>query len=68
MERPSYQSLIPRESESKEIYAKRLEDDGHEEMFIRKALGHHFRMQLDAFGEFFEPFEKSACTTSVCIS
>lgn len=53
----SYLDLHPSDGESKFDYARRLETDGHDEMFIRAALRFHFSMQLTEFSDFFEDFE-----------
>ena len=53
----SYADLIPASGEQAMAYGRRLEADGHEEMFIRKALAHHFGMEVHEFAEFCESYE-----------
>ena len=52
-----YTKLIPDPSETKEEYCQRLEDDGHEEMLIRKALACHYKMKVSEMGAFFKHYE-----------
>lgn len=52
-----YQNMQPEPGEDTKSYCLRLEQDGHEEMFIRKALRMHFSMKIDEFGAFFEDYE-----------
>ncbi|MDZ4309042.1 MAG: hypothetical protein U1A24_00580 [Cypionkella sp.] len=52
-----YQSLLPFPNEDRMEYALRLQEAGHEEMFVRKALQYHFLMSIKEFPEFFEAFE-----------
>lgn len=54
---PDYRALLPKTSETKETYCMRLESDGYEEMYIRKALAEHFAMKLEEMAEFFNDFE-----------
>lgn len=52
-----YRHMHPLEHETESAYAARLERDGFEEVFIRKALVTHFFMDAARFGRFFEDFE-----------
>ena len=54
-----YDILPPEVGESKRNYCLRLQDLGHEEMFIRKALAYHFHVQVSDFSAFFNEFEKA---------
>ncbi len=56
MDAPDYRDLVPHSEENSESYCSRLEESGHCEMFIRKALSTHFIMDVDEFGDFFENF------------
>lgn len=47
----------PKEDEDAKAYSHRLELDGFEETYIRKALRVHFLMNIEEFGRFFEEFE-----------
>lgn len=51
--------LIPEKGETQEMYCQRLQDDGHEEIFIRKGLRFHFAMPLEEFGDFFDNFKEA---------
>ena len=57
MDLKRYDTLPPDVGESKKDYCFRLQEIGHEEMFIRKALAYHFHVQLFEFGAFFNDFE-----------
>ena len=59
MNKPDYRLLFPKTDETCQSYCKRLEDDGHEEMFIRKALRVHWGMELSEFGAFFEDYPEA---------
>lgn len=52
----NYRTLFPTEGEDRSSYCSRLENDGHEEMFIRKALRVHWGMELSTFSDFFEGY------------
>ncbi len=52
-----YREEHPLAAESKQDYARRLESEGHDEMFIRKGLRQHFSMELKELGDFCEEFE-----------
>ncbi len=54
-----YRDQFPQENEDRESYCRRLEADGYQEMYIRKALRCHFAMSIKEFGDFFEPFERA---------
>ena len=53
----SYDELHPIGTETKETYCQRLQDEGHEEAFIRKALATHYEMPVSEMAAFFENFE-----------
>lgn len=53
----NYPELPPCAGESAFDYCKRLEDLGHEEMFIRKAMRHHFGLAIEDMGALFNSFE-----------
>ena len=59
MTSPNYRFLYPTDTETRHSYCKRLEDDGHDEMFIRKALRIHWGMELQEFGAFFEDYPEA---------
>ncbi len=40
-----YREIHPSSDESAQMYGKRLEENGYEEMYIRKALAYHFNMR-----------------------
>ena len=52
-----FDTLPPEVGESKRDYCLRLQDIGHEEMFIRKALAYHFHVEVAEFSAFFNEFE-----------
>lgn len=52
-----YTKLTPYPSETREAYCQRLEDEGHEEMLIRKALAAHYKMQVAEMSVFCARFE-----------
>ncbi|MEP2890220.1 hypothetical protein [Tateyamaria sp.] len=52
-----YDKLPPQVGESKRDYALRLQEIGHEEMFMRKALAYHFHVEISEFSAFFNAFE-----------
>lgn len=52
----NYRDLPSFDDEDQLSYVERLESDGHEEMFIRKALRYHFGMGFGDFGSLFESF------------
>ncbi len=52
-----YRKERPRVEESERDYARRLEGEGHDEMFIRKALRAHFLIELRELADFFEDFQ-----------
>lgn len=52
-----YDILPPDVGESKRDYCFRLQEIGHEEMFIRKALAYHFHVPIHDLGAFFNEFE-----------
>ena len=54
-----YDVLPPEVGESKRDYCLRLQDLGHEEMFIRKALAYHFHVEISGFSAFFNEFEQA---------
>ena len=54
---PHYEKILPQAGEYAESYARRLEIDGYEERFIRKALRAHFGMKIEEFAKFFENYE-----------
>ena len=54
-----YEMLPPEVGESRRNYCLRLEESGHEEMFIRKALAYHFNMENLEFPSFFNEFERA---------
>ncbi|SEB67870.1 hypothetical protein [Rhodobacter sp. 24-YEA-8] len=54
-----YRALRPNSDEDRMSYALRLQKDGFEEMFIRKALRCHFQMKIEDFPVFFEGFEEA---------
>lgn len=56
---PDIRLLLPKTGETQEMYCQRLQDDGHEEMFIRKGLRFHFAMPLEEFGDFFDNFKEA---------
>lgn len=56
---PNYRLIYPTDAETRFSYCKRLEDEGHEEMFIRKVLRVHWAMQIEEFGDFFEDFRRA---------
>lgn len=53
----SYNDLPPNVGESKRAYCLRLQELGHEEMFMRKALAYHFHVDLAEHAAFFNEFE-----------
>ncbi len=57
MDLERYDTLPPEVGESKRDYCLRLQEIGHEEMFIRKALAFHFHVQFSEFSAFFNEFE-----------
>jgi wyosine [tRNA(Phe)-imidazoG37] synthetase (radical SAM superfamily) len=59
MKEPDFRARRPQPEETTSTYAARLEAEGHEEMFIRKGLAHHFNMGVDEMGEFFEKFREA---------
>lgn len=59
MPSPDMRHLLPKAGETKETYSQRLQDQGYEEMFIRKGLRLHFSMQLDEFVDFFDDFKEA---------
>lgn len=46
-------------SDYRKIGCSRLEDNSHDEMFIRKALRVHWDMELSEFGVFFEGYPEA---------
>ncbi|KPN64648.1 hypothetical protein SAMN04488527_1693 [Aliiroseovarius crassostreae] len=52
-----YEKIPPDVGESAFAYCRRLEEDGHEEMFIRKALAHHLEFPIEGMAAFFNQFE-----------
>ncbi|ASP33142.1 hypothetical protein [Labrenzia sp. VG12] len=59
MSKSDYGLLFPKADATCQSYCKRLEDDGHAELFIRKALRVHWSMALSEFGAFFEDFPEA---------
>ncbi len=59
MEFPNYKDLPPEVGERATDYCSRLEQNGFEEMFIRKALAYHLCMRVEEFGSFFNGFEQA---------
>ncbi|WP_171176063.1 hypothetical protein [Ruegeria sp. HKCCD8929] len=59
MKLPDYKELPPHAGERATEYCARLELNGFEEMFIRKALRYHLGMQVEEFGAFFNGFEQA---------
>ena len=53
----SLQLLLPKTGETRETYCRRLNDQGLEEMLIRKGLRLHFSMKIEEFGEFFDDYK-----------
>ncbi len=47
MSLPDYRKMPPRKAERAADYCHRLELAGHDELFLRKALTHHFQMPLE---------------------
>lgn len=56
MSTEQYDILPPDVGESKRNYCLRLQELGHEEMFIRKALAYHFHIQVSEFSSLFNEF------------
>jgi len=54
-----YDILPPEVGESKRNFCLRLQEIGHEEMFIRKALAYHFHVEISEFSAFFNEFEEA---------
>jgi len=52
-----YRKETPLGSEKKEAYARRLEAEGQEEMFIRKALRAHYAMEISELSDFMTPYQ-----------
>ncbi|MGL6209222.1 MAG: hypothetical protein ACRC14_05255 [Paracoccaceae bacterium] len=52
-----YRTLPPASGEARDAYAYRLQQAGHEEMFIRKALRFHFAMKIDELPALFVALE-----------
>ncbi len=50
------QEAIPNKDEDAIAFSRRLEIDGHDEMFIRIALRTHFNFEIGELGQFFEQF------------
>jgi hypothetical protein len=59
MKEPDFRARRPRPDETASAYSARLEAEGHEEIFIRKGVAHHFNMGVDEMGDFFEKFAKA---------
>ncbi|WP_299077687.1 hypothetical protein [uncultured Ruegeria sp.] len=59
MEFSDYKEMPPKVGESATEYCARLEQDGFEEMFMRKALAYHLHMRGEEFGSFFNKFEQA---------
>lgn len=49
--------LPPEVGESARDFCARLQDLGHEEMFIRKALAHHFHLGISEMASLLNEFE-----------
>ncbi|MEL6377575.1 MAG: hypothetical protein AAFQ04_10330 [Pseudomonadota bacterium] len=54
-----YDTLPPDVGESKRDYCFRLQELGHEEVFIRKALAYHFHVETSEFSSFFNEFKEA---------
>ncbi len=54
---PNYRNMLPEEGEDSREYCRRLEENGYEEVFVRKALVAHYRHEIEGLGAFFEEFE-----------
>ena len=52
----NYTDLPPLKGESCTDYCARLEADGYDEMFIRKALRTHFQMSIEELAPSFDAF------------
>ena len=53
----SFDDYPPMIDEGKMEYCHRLEEMGHEEMFIKKALAHHYKLGNAVFSNSFNRFE-----------
>jgi len=53
----SFDDYPPEADEEQMVYCQRLEKIGHEEMFIKKALAHHFELGNAVFAISFDEFE-----------
>jgi len=49
-------SRVPRPDQTLDQYARALESEGHEEMFIRKCVATHFECDIGGFGAFFDDY------------
>lgn len=57
MDLERFDTLRPEVGKSKRDYCLRLQDMGHEEMFLRKAVAFHFHVQISELSAFFDEFE-----------
>ncbi len=53
----SFDDYPPGNEEDQIEYCRRLEEIGHEEMFIKKALAHHYKLGNAVFSVPFDEFE-----------
>ncbi|GAA6182358.1 hypothetical protein NBRC116594_37960 [Shimia sp. NS0008-38b] len=51
-----FKKLPPESRETKMTYCRRLEAQGYDEMFLRKALAFHYNMALEDMAPFLEQF------------
>ena len=51
-----YRKMHPKSQETEHAYARRLEVEGYDEMFIRKAIRAHFSVGIQELGDFFEDY------------
>lgn len=63
----SYDELHPIGTETKETYCQRLQDEGHEEAFIRKALATHYEMPVSEMAAFLRTLNLQGCATFSCL-